>query len=339
MPWWIYAGFLTVVLALILLDLCVLNRKQQTVTVWKALRWTAVWISLALLINGFVYLLYSGSLPISPQSPHGLSGMEAAMQFFTGYLVEYSLSVDNIFVIALIITTFSVPAEHQHRLLFWGVMSAAVLRGLMIAGGATLMAHFEWTIYLFGALLIFSAIKMLMANEDEFRPEESRLVRLTRRFYPVTTEFAGNQFFTWQEGRWVATPMLLALVMIESTDVIFAVDSIPAVFAITQDPFLVLTSNIFAILGLRSLYFALAGLMEQFHYLKTSLVVLLIFVGGKMLLSSVIHIPNVISMLIILGILAAGIAASLLFGRKEAVPAGETNSSYSGRQLTDEACS
>jgi tellurite resistance protein TerC len=339
MPWWIYAGFLAVILALILIDLCVLNRKQQTVTVWKALGWTAVWISLALLFNCFVYLLYSGSLPISPGVKSGLSGMEASMQFFTGYLVEYSLSVDNIFVIALIITTFSVPSEHQHRLLFWGVMSAAVLRGLMIAGGATLMAHFEWTIYLFGALLIFSALKMLTAGEEEFRPEESRLVRLTRRFYPVTTEFAGNQFLVRQDGRWVATPMLLALVMIESTDVIFAVDSIPAVFAITQDPFLVLTSNIFAVLGLRSLYFALAGLMEHFHYLKTSLVVLLLFVGGKMLLSSVIHIPNIVSMLIILGILGLGVAASLLLGRKEAEPADEANSDYNSRQLTDEACS
>jgi tellurite resistance protein TerC len=242
-----------------------------------------------------------------------LTGKQAALQFFTGYLIEYSLSVDNIFVIALIITAFRVPSQYQHRLLFWGVLGAAVLRGIMIGVGTVLIMQFSWIIYVFGVLLILSAVKLLFSSEGEVDPEHSFAIRMTRRLYPVTHEFHGKDFFVDLNGRRTATPMLLALVLIESSDVMFAVDSIPAVFAVTRDPFLVFTSNIFAILGLRSLYFALAGLMDKFRYLKLSLVFVLAFVGVKMLLSHSpdYKIPNGVSLAVIAGLLAVGVIASL----------------------------
>lgn len=317
MPWWIWAGFVALVSALIFFDLVVLHRRAHVISLKEALSWTALWVSIALGFNYVVYLMYDGQL-FSHLVPEGAaSGKEAAIQFFTGYVVEYSLSIDNIFVIAMIIANFHVPQEHQHRLLFWGVMGAAVLRGVMIALGTALVKQFDWVMYLFGGLLILSAAKMLVTRHDNIDPENNLLVRLTRKFYPVTTEFHGKRFFIEENGRRIATPMLLALVLIESCDVMFAVDSIPAVFAITQDPFLVFTSNIFAVLGLRSLYFALAGLMDKFAYLKTSLVFLLVFVGMKMILSHHYPIPNVASLAIIGGILGVGILTSIVASKRD----------------------
>jgi len=312
MPWYIYAGFVLVIAFLIYFDLSVLHRKAHAVSVKSALFWTGVWVCLALLFNCVIYFLYQGNLVPESGISAKLSGKDAALQFFTGYLIEYSLSLDNIFVMALIITAFRVPSEYQHRLLFWGILGAAVLRGIMIWIGAELMHRFEWTVYLFGVLLILSAAKMLMSGDEEVNPDESFLVRTFRRFYPVTNEFHGQRFFAWIDGKKYATPMLLALVLIEGSDVVFAVDSIPAVFSVTKDPFLVFTSNIFAILGLRSLYFALAGMMDHFEYLKYSLIVLLFFVGVKMLVGHWWHPSNALSLGIIASILAVGVIASLM---------------------------
>ncbi|SFI66771.1 TerC family protein [Planctomicrobium piriforme] len=329
MPWWIYAAFVLLVTTLIVLDLSVLHRGEKRISVKKALGWTCFWISLAMLFNVFIYFLYDGRLLPNWMTGEHASGRDAAIQFFTGYLLEYSLSVDNIFVIALIIEAFRVPSEHQHRLLFWGILGAALLRGVMILAGATLMEHFEWTMYFFGALLIFSALRMAFADEEDFDPNKSFVMKTARKLFPVTHEYHGKNFFIIQEGKKVATPMLLALILIESCDVMFAVDSIPAVFGVTQDPFLVFTSNIFAILGLRSLYFALAGMMADFHYLKMALVVLLIFIGVKMLLEHWLgvwipnwdEIKNVASLGVIAVILGAGIVASMLHKPKPKPPA------------------
>ena len=321
MPWWIWTSFVVLVAILVILDLCVLNRKAHVVSIREALGWTAFWIALALVFNVVVYMLYSGQI-LPGLIPTGqLSGSEAALQFFTGYLVEKSLSLDNIFVIAMIIANFHVPADYQHRLLFWGILAAALLRGVMIIGGTMLLEQFHGLMYLFGGILIYSAIRMLVSRHDNLDLEENMLLRLTRRIYPVTTEFHGSRFFANVDGERVATPMLLALVLIESSDVMFAVDSIPAVMAITRDPFLVFTSNIFAILGLRSLYFALAGLMDRFSYLKVSLVFLLVYIGLKMIVTAWYHpvkvIPDAVSLVMIVGILAVGVIASIRFGDQD----------------------
>jgi tellurite resistance protein TerC len=305
---------------LVWLDLVVLHRKSHAITVREALGWTAFWIALALVFNVGVYFLYDGSVLPDLLPTGGLDGREAALQFFTGYVVEKSLSLDNIFVIAMIITNFHVPAEHQHRLLFWGILAAAVLRGVMILAGSALIARFDWIMYVFGVLLIASGLKMLFTRDDEIHPEGNLAIRLMRRMYPVSHHFHGSHFFAIENGRRVATPMLLALILIESSDVMFAIDSIPAVFAVTRDPFLVFTSNIFAILGLRSLYFALAGMMDRFRYLKLALVALLMYVGVKMLLLHHYKISNVVSLGIIGGILAAGIIASLIWGKRDPHP-------------------
>ncbi len=312
MPWWIYAAFVVLIAALIIFDLCVLHRGSHKVSMRTALTWTCVWVSIAMLFNVFVYALYEGWILKEWIPPDHVNGAEAAMEFFTAYLIEYSLSVDNIFVIAMIIQAFRVPLEHQHRLLFWGIAGAAVLRGIMIYAGSAMVNNFDWTMYLFGGLLIYSAIRMGTADEESFDPQKSVVMKIARRLFPVTTEFDGKKFFTIQNGKRYATPMFLAVVLIESCDVMFAVDSIPAVFGITKDPFIVFTSNIFAILGLRTLYFALAGLMADFHYLKKALVVLMIFVGIKMLLTNHYHIPTNISLAIIAVILTVGVVASLL---------------------------
>ena len=317
MPWWIYAAFVALVAALVVLDLRVLHRRAHAISIRAALGWTAFWISLALMFNGLVYLLYGGYILTGTIDPGDHTGVSAAMEFFTAYVVEYSLSIDNIFVIAMIIANFRVPAEHQHRLLFWGVLSAAVLRGIMIFAGAALVHTFHWTMYVFGALLIGSAMKMLVTRHDNIDPDRNLLIRLARRFYPVSSQFHGQNFFAWEDGRRVATPMLLALILIESCDVMFAVDSIPAVFAVTTDPFIVFTSNIFAVLGLRSLYFALAGLMHQLRYLTISLVFLLVFVGVKMILSHHYPIPNGVSLIMIGTILGVGVITSIVAGRRD----------------------
>jgi tellurite resistance protein TerC len=254
--------------------------------------------------------------------PGVADGMDAVVQFVTGYLLEWSLSVDNIFVIALIFAYLKIPALYQYRVLFWGIVGAIVLRGLMIVAGAALLRHFDWMFYVFGAVLLLSALRMLRDDDEERDFGSSFPARLVRRFVPVTDKIERARFFVRQEGRLFATPLFVALVMVELTDVVFAVDSIPAILAITRDPFLVFTSNAFAILGLRSLYFAVAGLMAMFRYLRYSLVLILAFVGVKMLLVGKYHVPNMVSLGIIVGTLAGGIVASLIATKYEQRLAG-----------------
>jgi tellurite resistance protein TerC len=311
----IWIGFLVFIALMVLLDLGVLHRDEHVITIREALGWTAIWVALALLFNVFVYFLYERNwLGWTDVANHHLTGKDAALQFLTGYLIEKSLSIDNIFVIAMVFAFFKVPANLQHRVLFWGIMGAVILRGIMIAIGAALLERFTWTMYVFGALLIFSAVKMLITKEDDFHPDRNIFVRMARKFFKICSDYHGHHFFVRINGHRTATPLFLSLILVESCDVMFAVDSIPAIFAITRDPFLVFTSNIFAILGLRSLFFAVAGLMDMFQYLKTSLVFLLTFIGVKMMLpkDSPLHIGHETSLAIILGILATGVIASIL---------------------------
>ncbi|MDT8322022.1 MAG: TerC family protein, partial [Xanthomonadales bacterium] len=242
-----------------------------------------------------------------------------ALEFLTGYVIEWSLSVDNIFVFVLIFAKFGVPPQYQHRVLFWGILGAVILRGVMIALGVTLINRFDWIVYVFGALLIYTAVKMLLLRHETVDPAENPLVRLAQRWVPVTDSYHGSHFFARVDGKRVATPLFLALLLVESSDVMFAVDSIPAVFAVTRDPFIVFTSNIFAILGLRSLYFVLAGYVDKFRYLKSALVFVLAYVGVKMMLSNHYHIPGEVSLGVILGILAVGIFASIKGAAKDPV--------------------
>ncbi|MDH4049334.1 MAG: TerC/Alx family metal homeostasis membrane protein [Gammaproteobacteria bacterium] len=311
----VWIGFLSLIAIVVALDLGVFHKKQHVISLPEALGWTAVWVSLAIAFNVGVYYLYEINPSGWDMDTEQLTGQEAAIQFFTGYLVEKSLSIDNVFVIAMIFAHFQVPLVEQHRVLFWGIFGAVVLRGLMIFGGIALIERYDWVVYVFGAILIFSAASMLIMRHDNLAPESNVMVRLVRRFYPVTTEFHGGRFFVTIDGVRHATPLLLALVLVETSDVTFAIDSIPAIFAITRDPFIVFTSNVFAILGLRSLYFVLAGLMEKFRYLKMSLVFLLAYIGVKMLLVHHYPIPNLVSLAVIGGILSVGILASMLAGR------------------------
>jgi len=315
----VWISFLALITLIVVLDLGIFHRESHVVTLPEALGWTTVWVTVALLFNIGVYYLYEFNPEGWDMDTTQLSGREAALQYFTGYLVEKSLSIDNIFVIAMVFAHFRVPLAEQHRVLFWGILSAVFLRGAMILGGVAVIERFEWVVYFFGALLLYSAAKMLVIRHDNLEPEDNLVIKLVRRFYPVTPEFHGRQFLVRINGVRHATPLLLALVLVEISDVTFAVDSIPAIFAITRDPFIVFTSNVFAILGLRSLYFVLAGLMEKFRYLKMSLVFLLAFIGVKMLLVNHYHIPNEVSLAIIGGILAVGILASTQIARDTAV--------------------
>ena len=334
---WIWIAFIAFVLLMLALDLGVFHRKAHVPTVREAVAWTIAWVVMALLFNVLVYYLYEHDL-FSPSdvARHQQSGTVAATQFFTGYLVEKSLSADNIFVIAVIFTYFCVPLREQHRVLFWGIMGAVVLRGVMIGVGAALIQRFSWIMYVFGALLIVTAAKMLVMREDQLDPEDNLLLRLTRRVFPVSGQFHGSRFFVRIDGRLTATPMLLSLVVVESSDVMFAIDSIPAVFVITQDPFLVFTSNIFAILGLRSLYFVLAGFIEQFRYLKLSLVLILAYVGVKMLVSHFIPINHLVSLGVIAAILTVGILASIMATKREVREAESAAGNDSGADGTPE---
>ncbi|KAA3662546.1 MAG: TerC family protein [Calditrichaeota bacterium] len=309
---WLWIGFLSFVIIMLALDLGVFHRKIHVIKMREAFMWSAFWIALALLFNVLLYFMYEHHwLGIGADVGHQLSGQRAALQFFTGYVIEKSLSLDNIFVIALIFAYFKVPAIYQHRVLFWGILGALVLRGIMIAAGAALIQRFSWMIYVFGGFLILTAVKMLIARHDNLEPDKNPIVKLVRRLYPVTSEFDGQRFFTMKNGQRVATPLFIALIVVESSDVLFAVDSIPAIFAVTLDPFIVFTSNVFAILGLRSLYFALAAMMEKFRYLKMSLVFILAYVGVKMLLLHYFPIPALVSLSIIGGILLVGMLASM----------------------------
>ncbi|MDX1517316.1 MAG: TerC/Alx family metal homeostasis membrane protein [Woeseiaceae bacterium] len=315
----IWSGFLLFIVLVVALDLGVFHRKAHVVSLPEALGWTSVWIALALVFNVGVYFLYELNPSGWDIDTEQLTGAEAALQFFTGYIVEKSLSIDNIFVIAMIFAHFQVPLAEQHRVLFWGIFGALVLRGVMIVAGLALIERFDWVVYVFGAILIFSAAKMMIIRHDTLEPEKSPIVRAARRLFPVTTEYQGSRFFVVRDGVRMMTPLFLALLMVEAADVTFAIDSIPAIFAITRDPFIVFTSNVFALLGLRSLYFVLAGLMEKFRYLKASLVFLLAYIGVKMMLVHHYPIPNAVSLAVIGGILAVGILASIAI-REDSVP-------------------
>ncbi len=280
------------------LDLLVFHRHAHVVKVKEALLFSAFWIALALAFNVVIWWW---------------QGPEVALQFFTGYLIEKSLSIDNLFVFLLIFSYFAVPPIYQHRVLFWGVLGALVMRFVFIVAGAALLARFHWLIYVFGVFLIFTGLRMARKGDEEIHPEKNPVVNFVRRLMPVTPDYQGGRFFIRDMGRLMATPLFIVLVMVETTDVIFALDSIPAIFAITTDPFIVYTSNVFAILGLRSLFFALAGVMVMFHYLKLGLSAVLTFIGAKMVLADFLHIPIGISLLIIAGILIASVVASLIW--------------------------
>jgi tellurite resistance protein TerC len=325
---WMWIGFNLFVLAMLALDLGVFHRSAHAVTVKEATIWSVVWISLAMVFNLGIYLFWNQLVPNS-----AYSNGDAALSFFTGYLIEKSLSVDNIFVFVLIFSYFSVPPQYQHRVLFWGILGALVMRAVLILVGAALIKEFHWIIWIFGAFLIFTGIKMAFHKNEELHPEDNPLIKLFRRLMPVTQNYDGSKFFVRNAGKLMATPLFLVLLMIESTDLIFAVDSIPAIFAVTQEPFIVYTSNVFAILGLRSLYFLLAGVMDKFHYLKLGLSVVLTFVGVKMLmpdLSALLtgtsyKIPTLVSLGVVAGILAIAVAASLMRARRMPAQAPQTN--------------
>lgn len=309
---WLWVGFNLFVLALLALDLGVFHRNDHAVSVKEASIWSVIWVSLALAFNGLIFLFWN---TLNPASLY--SNSEAGFAFLTGYLIEKSLSVDNIFVFVLLFSYFAVPAKYQHRVLFWGILGALLMRGAMIGLGAALIHQFHWIIYVFGAFLIFTGIKMAFHQNEEVHPENNVLVRLLRRVMPVTSDYEGNKFFVRKAGVLMATPLFLVLLIVESTDLIFAVDSIPAIFAVTQDPFIVYTSNVFAILGLRSLYFVLAGVMHKFHYLKLGLSGVLSFVGVKMLLTETpFKVDTVISLGVIGAIIGTAVVASLVRARR-----------------------
>ena len=326
MHWVAWAGFLALIAFFLLLDLGVFHKKDEVVTGKSALRWTVIWFVVAMLFNGVVYLAYERHL-FGLGEGTTTTGRDASVQFFTGYIVEQSLSLDNIFVIALVFRFFKVPQKLQHRVLFWGILGAIVLRVTMIVAGAALITRFSATTYVFGAILLYTSVKMgLSKGDDDFDPEDSRLVKLARKLLPISDKLDGRHFFTHVDGKRLATPLFLVLLVVEGTDVVFAVDSIPAVFGVTTDPFIVFTSNIFAILGLRSLYFALASLLRDFAYLKHSLVVVLGFVGIKMLIAGPpisFHISALVSLGVILVVLGLGILASILRKREEVKDEGE----------------
>ncbi len=293
--WWF--GFLAVVIGLLTLDLVVFNRKAHEVKLKEALLWSAFWISIALIFNVVIYYTRGG---------------ESAVQYFTAYIIEKSLSVDNLFVFLMLFTYFKVPAIYQHKVLFWGIVGALVMRMLFIFAGIALISKFHWMLYIFGAILIYSGVKMVKSKDVEVHPEKNPVLKLFRRFMPVTTEYHGASFFVRKDSRWYATPLIIVLLVIETTDVVFAVDSVPAVLAISRDAFIVYTSNIMAILGLRALYFALAGVMKLFRHLHYGLAAILVFVGFKMIAADMIHIPITLSLAVIGGVLAVSIAASVL---------------------------
>ena len=301
----VWIGFSAVVLILMALDLGVFNRKSHILSFKEAMAWSAGWVSLALLFG--LFLLHK-------------EGTQHALEYYTGYIIELSLSVDNLFVFILVFQYFSVPAELQPRVLKWGIIGAIIMRFVMIVLGAVLLHQFEWVIYVFGAIVIFTGVKMMNAGETRIEPEKNPVVRLAEKILPFTSSYQGQHFFSRNKGKLVGTPLLLVLIVIETTDLVFAVDSIPAIFAVTRDPFIVYTSNVFAILGLRSLFFILAGMLDKFEYLKPGVAGILIFVGLKMVLAKWVHLPILLSLAIILGTLTVAILLSIRKSKREALP-------------------
>jgi tellurite resistance protein TerC len=301
-PWWAWVGFHAFVFMMLALDLGVFNRRVHAPSVREAAAWSAAWITLALLFNG---LIFQGE------------GTQKGLEWFTGYVLEKSLSVDNLFVFVLVFQSFQVDLRNQHRVLFWGVLGALILRAAMILAGTALLNRFEWMMYVFGAFLVYTGLKMLLVKEAEADPTQNPLVKAFRRFVPYDEHGGHERFWVWREGRRYATPMLLVILTIEVTDLVFAVDSIPAVLAVSRDPFVVYTSNIFAVMGLRSLYFLLAKMMDRFHRLKTGLAVVLAFVGVKMCMAEWVKIPVQYSLLVIAAVLAGSMVASLAWPAEE----------------------
>ena len=297
MLWSIFSVF---VLGMLALDLGVFNRKAHEVRMKEALTWSIVWVALSLAFNGWIYYRF---------------GSQKALEFLTGYLIEKALSVDNIFVFVILFASFAVPKMYQHRVLFWGVLGAILMRAIFIGLGAALVSRFDWIMYVFGAILIYTGIKLMKEGEAEPHPEKNPLYKLARRIMPAVPEYHGKHFFIFKDGRRYATPLFLVLIAIEATDVVFAVDSIPAIFAISKDPFIVYTSNIFAILGLRAMYFLLAGVIDKFHFLKYGLAVVLLFVGVKMVIAEWYHFPIGVSLGVIASVLTISVVASLMWPR------------------------
>ena len=298
----LWGGFHVFVFAMLAVDLGLFHKRAHEIRFREAAAWSLVWIGLALLFNIGIYLR---------RGPHD------ALQFFTGYLLEKSLSVDNLFVFLLIFTYFKVPGTYQHTVLYWGILGALIMRGAFILSGIAILNKFQWVIYVFGAFLIFTGIKLAFDKDKEVQPEKNPALRLFRRFMPVTPDYEGSRFFLKKGGRCFATPLFVVLLVVETTDVVFAVDSIPAVLAVTRNTFIAYTSNVFAILGLRALYFVLAGIMRLFHHLHYGLAVVLVFVGIKMLLSEIYPIPIALSLSIIASVLILSVVASVLWPRKE----------------------
>ena len=311
-----WIAFNVLVLGMLTLDLVVFHRKAHVVSLREAAAWSVIWICLALVFNGWIYFN---------------SGKEIALEFFTGYLIEKSLSVDNLFVFLAIFSYFAVDSKYQHKILFWGILGALLMRAIFIVVGTTLLASFHWMIYVFGGFLIFTGIKMLGSGDEKLDLERNPLVRWLRGHFRFTREYHGDKFFVRKDGLLWATPLLLVLCVVEFTDVIFAIDSIPAIFAVTTDPFIVYTSNVFAILGLRALYFLLAGVMQMFHYLKVGLSLVLVFVGVKMVMVEFYKIPIGISLGVIGGILALSVAASI--ARQYALERGYSRAAFAQHRL------
>jgi len=303
---WGWVGFNVVVLAILALDLGVLHRKSEKVSLKEAAIWSGVWVALSLCFALAVYLNM---------------GRESGLEFLTGYLIEYALSIDNIFVFVLIFSYFSVPEKYQHRVLFWGIIGALVLRGVMIVAGSALVTRFAWTLYIFGAFLVFTGLKMALQKDDAaYNPERDPVLRLARKLVPVTPDYRGDKFFVREPDakgklRYAATPLFIVLLIVDTTDIVFATDSIPAIFAVTRDPFIVYTSNICAVLGLRALYFLLASVVDKFVYLKLGLSLVLVFIGAKMLLEHFLHIPIVAALGVVGLVLGSAIFASVKWPR------------------------
>ncbi len=298
--WW-WVGFNAVVLFLLVVDLGIFHRDAHEVKPKEAAIWSVVWISLAMLFNVFVYFNF---------------GSQAGVEFFTAYLIEKSLSVDNLFVFVLIFGYFSVPARYQHRILFWGIIGALIMRAVLIYFGSLLISEFHWVLYVFGAFLIYTGVRMAFEKESNIEVEANPVIKLVRRWFPVTNVYHGQHFFIRENARLMATPMLVVLALIESTDLVFALDSIPATFAVTREPFIIYTSNILAILGLRSLYFLLANVVDKFHLLKYGLASVLAFIGTKMVLEDVLHINNFVSLGVVALMLTIAVVASLVWPAK-----------------------
>ncbi|MFI8379728.1 TerC family protein [Leeuwenhoekiella sp. NPDC079379] len=303
----IWGLFIVFILICLALDLGVFNKEDHIIKSKEAGIWTAVWFSIAMAFSGIIYWLFSAELI---ENPTNITANTAVLKYITGYLIELSLSIDNVFVIAVIFSSFAIPPKFQHRVLFWGILGAIVFRALMIVFGVALINKFEWIIYVFGAFLLFTAFKMLK-SDDDYDPQDSTVYKSVKKLFPVTTTIEGHAFFLVEHGKRAATPLFLALIVIELTDILFALDSIPAILAITADPFIVFTSNILAILGLRSMYFLISRMLQKFRYINYSLVVILAFVGLKMIFSHMIEVPEWMSLAVIVLSLAGGILASI----------------------------